>query len=154
MLEALTSFYKKYGVGDFGLNRAFRISTGEEKISFVPISDIDDIKLSDLDEENIIMPAYGMDMDVQNLLKGRNPRCQFTTLESYSAFSMVEQGIGIVLTNELMTRGRVNKMKVLPLDPPQSIRLGVAFPSDTQLTPAAAKFIDYAKMVICDSSAF
>ncbi len=48
MLEALTSFYKKYGVGDFGLNRAFRISTGEEKISFVPISDIDDIKLSDL----------------------------------------------------------------------------------------------------------
>ena len=48
MLDALTSFYKEYGVGDFGLNRAFRISTGEEKISFVPISDIDDIKLSDL----------------------------------------------------------------------------------------------------------
>ena len=119
-----------------------------------PLGAKDYVKLSDLDDENIIMPAYGMDMDVQNLLKGRSPRCQFTTLESYSAFSMVEQGIGIVLTNELMTHGRVNRMKVLPLDPPQSISLGVAFPSDTQLTPAAAKFIDYAKMVICDSSAF
>ena len=46
--------------------------------------------------------------------------------------------------------------KLLPWVPtsaekwPQSISLGVAFPSDTQLTPAAAKFIDYAKMVICD----
>ena len=45
-------------------------------------------------------------------------------------------------------------MKVLPLDPPQSINLGVAFPSDTQLTPAAAKFIEYAKTIIRDSSLF
>ncbi len=117
-----------------------------------PLSANESVKLSDLENEGIIMPAYGMDMDVQNLFKGRNPHCQFTTLENYSAFSLVEQGLGIVLTNELTTRGHVNRMRVLPLDPPQTVSLGVAFPSDTQLTPAAAKFIDYAKMIIRDSS--
>ena len=119
-----------------------------------PLASRSSVLLSDLDNENIIMPAYGMDMDVQNLLKDHKPRCQFTTLENYSAFGMVEQGLGLVITNELITRGRVNQMKVLPLDPPQSINLGVAFPSDTQLTPAAAKFIEYAKTIIRDSSLF
>ncbi len=119
-----------------------------------PLASHSSVLLSDLDGENIIMPAYGMDMDVQNLLKDRKPRCQFTTLENYSAFGMVEQGLGLVITNELITKGRVNQMKVLPLDPPQSINLGVAFPSDTQLTPAAAKFIEYAKTIIRDSSIF
>ena len=119
-----------------------------------PLASRSSVLLSDLDNENIIMPAYGMDMDVQNLLKDHKPRCQFTTLENYSAFGMVEQGLGLVITNELITRGRVNQMKVLPLDPPQSINLGVAFPSDTQLTPAAAKFIEYAKTIIRDSSIF
>jgi len=60
----------------------------------------------------------------------------------------------VVITNELITKGRVNRMKILPFDPPMSISLGVAFPSDTQLTPAAAKFIEYAKVIIRDSSMF
>ncbi len=116
-----------------------------------PLAERDSVKLAELEDENIIIPAYGMDMDVQGLLKGHTVRCQFTTLENYSAFGLVEQGLGIVITNELITKGRVNRMKVLPLDPPQSISLGVAFPSDTQLTPAASKFIEYAKMIIRDS---
>ena len=119
-----------------------------------PLAEQSSVKLSDLDNESIIMPAYGMDMDVQNVLKGRNPKHQFTTLETYSAFGMAEQGLGVVITNELTTKGRINRMKILPFDPPMSISLGVAFPSDTQLTPAAAKFIDYAKVIIRDSSVF
>ncbi len=119
-----------------------------------PLAEQSSVKLSDLDNESIIMPAYGMDMDVQNVLKGRSPKHQFTTLENYSAFGMAEQGLGIVITNELTTKGRINRMKILPFDPPMSISLGVAFPSDTQLTPAAAKFIDYAKVIIRDSSVF
>ena len=119
-----------------------------------PLAGNDKVRLSELEDQSIIMPAFGQDIDVLNLLKGRSTDYQFTTLETLSAFGLVEQGIGIVITNELMTRGRVNRMKILPLDPPQSISLGVAFPSDTQLTPAAAKFIDYAKLMIRDSSLF
>ncbi|MCR5576815.1 MAG: LysR family transcriptional regulator [Oscillospiraceae bacterium] len=119
-----------------------------------PLAEHESVRLADLKDESIILPAYGMDMDVQNLLRGHSFRCQFTTLENSSAFSMAEQGLGLVITHELNTRGRINRMKILPLDPPQTISLGVAFPSDTQLTPAASKLIEYAKMIIRDSSVF
>ena len=119
-----------------------------------PLAGRESVKLTELDQEQIIMPAYGMDIDVQNLFKGKSPRYQFTTMENYSAFGMVEHGLGIMVTNELSTRVRSHKMKLIPLDPDTYISLGVAFPTDTQLTPAAAKFIEYTKLIIRDSSLF
>ena len=47
--EVVTQFYTRIGVGMFGLNKAFRI--GEEKdgsIRFLPINNMDEVKLSDL----------------------------------------------------------------------------------------------------------
>lgn len=45
----MTDFYKKYGVGMFGLNKAFRISHEEEKaLSFIAINNTDKVMLSDL----------------------------------------------------------------------------------------------------------
>ena len=47
--EILTGFYKQYGVGMFGLNRAFRISHEEGKdLEFIPINNTDSVKLDDL----------------------------------------------------------------------------------------------------------
>ena len=45
----ITDFYKAYGVGMFGLNKAFRIEeTGANDIRFVPISNMDEVVLDDL----------------------------------------------------------------------------------------------------------
>lgn len=45
----MTDFYKQYGVGMFGLNKAFRISHEEEKaLSFIAINNTDKVMLSDL----------------------------------------------------------------------------------------------------------
>ena len=45
----LTDFYKQYGVGMFGLNRAFRIRHEEGKeLEFIPINNTDRVMLSDL----------------------------------------------------------------------------------------------------------
>lgn len=47
--KILTDFYKQYGVGMFGLNRAFRISHEEGKdLEFIPINNTDSVKLDDL----------------------------------------------------------------------------------------------------------
>ena len=46
----LTEFYKSYGVGMFGLNKAFRIKKGknEGEVEFCPINNMDKVMLSDL----------------------------------------------------------------------------------------------------------
>ncbi len=47
--EYVTDFYKAYGVGVFGLNKAFRISKKEEgKVEFYPINNMDKVLLDDL----------------------------------------------------------------------------------------------------------
>lgn len=49
IFDLVTSFYKAYGVGMFGLNKAFRINhLGEGQIEFVPINNTDKVMLDDL----------------------------------------------------------------------------------------------------------
>lgn len=44
----VTEFYRQWGVGLFGLNRAFRIRGEGETMEFLPINNIDGIRLGDL----------------------------------------------------------------------------------------------------------
>ncbi len=48
--EAVTSFYRDYGVGMFGLNKAFRLEDErvDGKVVFRPINNMDQVKLDDL----------------------------------------------------------------------------------------------------------
>ena len=47
--NVITDFYKAYGVGMFGLNKAFRIEEiGNNDIKFVPINNMDEVVLDDL----------------------------------------------------------------------------------------------------------
>lgn len=48
MKDTLTSFYKDYGVGRFGLHKAFRIVETETGAEIVPITNIAHVKLEDL----------------------------------------------------------------------------------------------------------
>lgn len=47
--DLVTGFYKDYGVGMFGLNKAFRLKCfAEDKVEFKPINNMDKVVLSDL----------------------------------------------------------------------------------------------------------
>lgn len=49
VFEIMTEFYKKYGVGMFGLNKAFRIKHDEGKdLEFIPINNTEKVILDDL----------------------------------------------------------------------------------------------------------
>ncbi len=48
MKETLTEFYKDYGVGKFGLHKAFRVVRDEEGVKIVPIQNIAHVYLGDL----------------------------------------------------------------------------------------------------------
>ncbi len=48
LLEIITSFYRDFGVGKFGLNKAFRLQEKESEIVILPILNTEEILLSDL----------------------------------------------------------------------------------------------------------
>lgn len=48
MFNIVTLFYREYGVGKYGLNRAFKLSHDENKDFIIPITSLDDIVLDDL----------------------------------------------------------------------------------------------------------
>jgi predicted AAA+ superfamily ATPase len=45
---SVTDFYRNYGVGVFGLNKAFRIGKNDGKLNIFPITNTQDVMLSDL----------------------------------------------------------------------------------------------------------
>lgn len=48
IFRIVTDFYRAYGVGMFGLNKAFRIRHREDSVDFCPINNTDDVMLCDL----------------------------------------------------------------------------------------------------------
>jgi predicted AAA+ superfamily ATPase len=49
MFDLLTTHYRSFGVGMFGMNRAFRIAEDEDgEIEFVPVNNADSVRLCDL----------------------------------------------------------------------------------------------------------
>lgn len=48
IFQIVTSFYKDYGVGIFGLNKAFRVKREEDKVLMYPITNTEEIHLDDL----------------------------------------------------------------------------------------------------------
>lgn len=102
--------------------------------------------LSSCQEDPFIMPALGCDDDVEALFQrnGIVPNIRFTTMESFSAMSMVEQGLGISVMNQLITDGHICNVVKLPLDPPAQITMGAALHSRTDISPAVKIFLKYA----------
>ena len=48
IFDIVTDFYKAYGVGMFGLNKAFRIKSMPDGVEFLPINNTETVMLSDL----------------------------------------------------------------------------------------------------------
>lgn len=96
--------------------------------------------------EKFIMPALGKDDDVAAMFKRNHitPQIAFSTLENFATLAMIEQGMGMSVMNDLITRNWQCDVVKLPLDPPQYIELGIAIPSLRNASPAVRRFIDYA----------
>lgn len=48
LYNIVTDFYREYGVGMFGLNKAFRIAEGEEIMRLIPITNTSDVNMDDI----------------------------------------------------------------------------------------------------------
>ena len=111
-----------------------------------PMANEDVFPLKQCGSEAFIMPALGRDTDVLDMLRrnGISPRINFSTQEGFSAISMIEEGLGIGIMNELITKNWKANVIKLPLQPPQSITLGIALFSLKKASPAVRRFVEFA----------
>ena len=117
-----------------------------------PFAEEDVYPLSQCNQEQFIMPALGKDADVMELFDrfNLNPTIAYSTFECFAAFAMIENGLGMTITNNLITEGFQADIVKIPVDPPQYIRFGIMIPNKEALSPAARKFVQYAKRILTE----
>ena len=103
-------------------------------------------------DADFIMPAEGYDYDIMRVLDkySISPKVCYSTGEDNAALAMIEKDLGVGLLNELTTQGRKNSAVILPLDPPETIEMGIAIPSLKKASPATRRFVEYLIRILRD----
>jgi len=102
--------------------------------------------LKQLNRESFIHTQPGEDTELDRLLRENalHPSIEYTTQDAFTTYNMVEAGLGISLNQRLITKKWSGKVALVPFDPPQYLSLGVAVPSEKEMSPATKKFIECA----------
>ena len=111
-----------------------------------PRANDDVYPLDEAKNEVFIMQGEGEDIDTLDVLNRHNiiPNVRFTTVENHTAINMVEEGLGVSVMNEFITKSWGSDVAILPLDPPESIVMGISLPSLENAPPAVRRFIMFA----------
>ena len=109
---------------------------GEESISLKTLASLPYILLDEGVELSVPLSAF--------YRHGLNPNIQYTVVDDYTVMSMVEQGLGISIMNQLITEGHICNVVKLPLSPPAQITMGAALHSRVDASPAVKMFLKYA----------
>ena len=103
------------------------------------------IRLSDIEKEPFILLEEGQYSEPMAAFEaaGITPNIKYTIHDDYAIMTMVEAGLGVSILAELMLR-RTNFNNVcLPIDPPITRTLAVAYKDRNSLPIASKYFIDY-----------
>ena len=95
--------------------------------------------------ERFLMPEHGWDFDVLEVLSKAKvtPDVYLSTFDSAIILEMVAKGLGVSIVNGMSIPGNEKNVRVMPLDPPSSIEMGIAVMSFKRATPAVKKFVEF-----------
>ena len=111
--------------------------------------------LEDFRTEPFIELYPGQETDNSNFFvkKGIRPNTRYSTYDVYAAYSMVEAGLGVTLMNSLLAGNWNGNVVTLPLEPAQSVDIGIAAPEEERISPAAKRLAEFAKDALGDLAA-
>lgn len=89
----------------------------------------------------------GEDIDATRMFTrlGLTPHQCFSSTDSYATCSMVGAGLGVSANNALVRGAWTSQIRILPLDPPQAVEIGIAVSPEHEISPAAKKFYEFSK---------
>lgn len=110
-----------------------------------PVAKLNPVPIELFASESYIDTYPGKDIDNAYVFKRCHvtPNTQFSTMDIYATYSMVEAGLGISMNNEINCRNLIGSIKTIPLNPPQTTVIGLAVAKDK--TPAAASFMKFSE---------
>lgn len=110
-----------------------------------PMAELRAFPVAAFASEPYIETYPGRDIDNARVFArcGITPNLKFSTMDSLATYSMVEAGLGVSMNNAINGRAWSGKVRILPLDPPQTVEFGIASLPD--LVPAAEKFLMFLK---------
>lgn len=103
--------------------------------------------MEEFENKPFIISAAGNDIDIHNALEcsGISPNFHYSVLDDRTIMAMVEGHLGLSILTELIVTDTKRKIKTLPINPAYYRSLGVGMRSYDNLSPAAKKFVDYAR---------
>ncbi len=97
-----------------------------------------------------IMSAAGIDHDVHTALTGADirPAARFSSTDDHAIVSMVAHGLGVSILPRLIVQDQLDRIAALPLEPYACRTLGIGIRRQDRASPAAKKFIEYARRIL------
>ena len=106
--------------------------------------------IEDFNNQPFIITEYTPGSDIHRILKEHQvtPDIRYVTVNEFSSLSMVEHNLGLTILPGLLLRGQIGNYTTLPLFPRAYRKLGLAFSSQEELSPASKSFLEYAKVFL------
>ena len=110
-----------------------------------PLADADRVPVTQFGREPVVSLVDSTNQDALRVLNaaGVTPDVRFKTADDYALISMVESGLGICITHELVLRSDNHDVVVRPLDPPPHLTIAIALPSLKTAKPLVREFIRF-----------
>lgn len=106
--------------------------------------------IEDLEKEVYILTLPDMDSDAEYLIQKENLQMniEYTSLDNYTTYRMVEAGLGVSMNNSLMSKNWNGKVRAIPLFPETYVELGIRYrehgsPSVKRLLETIKKWLVY-----------
>ena len=132
--------------GDF----RFRTLIWDEVVSILqrghPLAAEEGILLQAVEQEPYIDLYSGKETDNSIIFNKYDvhPVPRYYTTDRYAGYAMVEAGLGLAMENKLIARRYQDRIDMRPLIPRQFVEIGLVYPAEETISPAAQAFVSFA----------
>ena len=111
------------------------------------------LSMQEIHEKPFIISTIGTDYDIHHALSDANikPAIKYSCTDDHAIVSMVANHLGISILPELIVKDYGHEVAIKKLNPYYSRVLGIGYRSKEYLSPAANKFVDFAKEYILEN---
>lgn len=111
-----------------------------------PLANAPALPIARFAQDDFIEVYPGQESDNSRLLArhGITPNTRFTVIDTQAAHELVAADLGITLMNNLYANDLGGRVRILPLDPPASVQIGIASMPAAAQPPSVRAFAEFA----------